>query len=110
MSLKRLSMGFRKSSMSSRDMSDPQAYRTSDEVRIRNASAASVKPEISSSYSTAASRKRKAQPAQYKPGLWLYLAFSTLAILTIMVALDATALSVALPVSRDQVHKTDIID
>ena len=110
MSLKRLSMGFRKSSMSSRDMSDPQAYRTSDEVRVRNGSAASVKQEISSSDSTAASLKRKPQPTQYKPGLWLYLAFATLAILTIMVALDATALSVALPVSRAQVHKTDIID
>ena len=79
--------------MSSRDMSDPQAYRTSDEVRLRNGSAASVKPEISTS-STG-----RPQPAQYKPGLWLYLAFATLAILTIMVALDATALSVALPVS-----------
>ena len=110
MSLKRLSMGFRKSSMSSRDMSDPQAYRTSDEVRVRNGPAASVKPETSNSDSTAAPQKRKIQPAQYKPGLWLYLAFSTLAILTIMVALDATALSVALPVSRVQVHETDKID
>ena len=100
MSLQRLSMGFRKSSMSSRDMSDPQAYRTSDEVRVRNQSAASVKPETSSSDSTAVSLTGRTQPTQYKPGLWLYLAFATLAILTIMVALDATALSVALPVSR----------
>ena len=86
--------------MSSRDMSDPQAYRTSDEVRIRNESAPSMKPETSSSDSTAASLTGKPRPTQYKPGLWLYLAFATLAILTIMVALDATALSVALPVSR----------
>lgn len=100
MSLQRLSMGFRKSSMSSRDMSDPQAYRTSDEVRIRNGSAASVKPEISNPESTQASPMGRTQPTQYKPGLWLYLAFATLAILTIMVALDATALSVALPVSH----------
>ena len=97
MSLQRLSMGFRKSSMSSRDMSDPQAYRTSDEVRLRNGSAASVKPEISNSQASSTGRT---QPTQYKPGLWLYLAFATLAILTIMVALDATALSVALPVSH----------
>ena len=96
--------------MSSRDLSDPQAYRTSDEVRVRNGSAASVKPEISSSNSTAASLKGKTQPTQYKPGLWLYLAFSTLAILTIMVALDATALSVALPVSRATVYKVDKIE
>lgn len=100
MSLQRLSMGFRKSSMSSRDMSDPQAYRTSDEVRVRNGSAASVKPEISNSESRQAYPTGRTQPAQYKPGLWLYLAFATLAILTIMVALDATALSVALPVSH----------
>ena len=38
--------------------------------------------------------------ASYKPGLWLYMAFATLGVLTIMVALDATALSVALPVRR----------
>ena len=36
--------------------------------------------------------------AMYKPGVWLYMAFATLGILTVMVALDATALSVALPV------------
>ena len=108
MSLQRLSMGFRKSSMSSRDMSDPQAYRTSDEVRVRNDAITSVKPETSGSDSTAASLKRRPQPTQYKPGLWLYLAFATLAILTIMVALDATALSVALPVSRAQVHERDV--
>ena len=86
--------------MSSRDMSDPQAYRTSDEVRVRNGSAASVKPEISNSESIQSSPTGRTQPTQYKPGLWLYLAFATLAILTIMVALDATALSVALPVSH----------
>ena len=80
--------------MSSRDMSDPQAYRTSDEVRVRKGSAASVKPEIQ------APSTGRTQPTQYKPGLWLYLAFATLATLTIMVALDATALSVALPVSH----------
>lgn len=96
--------------MSSRDMSDPQAYRTSDEVRVRNESAASVKPETSSSDSTTASLPRRTKPTPYKPGLWLYLAFATLAILTIMVALDATALSVALPVSCAKFHKTDIID
>lgn len=36
--------------------------------------------------------------ATYKPGIWLYMAFATLGVLTVMVALDATALSVALPV------------
>ena len=110
MSLQRLSMGFRKSSMSSRDMSDPQAYRTSDEVRVRNEPAPSVKPETSSSDSTAASLTIKPRPTPYRPGLWLYLAFATLAVLTIMVALDATALSVALPVSRTQLLQTDIVD
>ena len=81
-------------------MSDPQAYRASDEVRVRNGSAASVKPELSNPDSTQAPLNVRSQPTQYKPGIWLYLAFATLAILTIMVALDATALSVALPVSH----------
>ena len=40
--------------------------------------------------------------ATYKPGIWLYMAFATLGILTVMVALDATALSVALPVSASR--------
>ena len=44
--------------------------------------------------------------ATYKPGVWLWMAFATLGILTIMVALDATALSVALPV-RDSLDTAD---
>ncbi|KAF6220748.1 hypothetical protein HO133_003181 [Letharia lupina] len=48
-------------------------------------------------------RESPSAPAQskgatYKPGIWLYLAFATLGLLTVMVALDATSLSVALPV------------
>lgn len=35
---------------------------------------------------------------QWKPSLRLYLAFMTLAIITMVVALDGTSLSVALPV------------
>ena len=36
--------------------------------------------------------------AEFKPTLRLYLAFGTLAVITLMVALDGTSLSVALPV------------
>lgn len=37
--------------------------------------------------------------ADFKPTMRLYLAFGTLAVITLMVALDGTSLSVALPVS-----------
>lgn len=37
--------------------------------------------------------------AEFKPSLRLYLAFSTLAVITMMVALDGTSISVALPVA-----------
>ena len=97
MSLQRLSMGFRKSSISSRDISDPQAYRTSDDIMTRNSTPPSVKRETSAYIYIILSGAIRSTP--FKPGLWLYLAFATLGILTIMVALDATALSVALPVS-----------
>ena len=36
--------------------------------------------------------------AKFKPTIKLYLAFGTLAVITLMVALDGTSLSVALPV------------
>ena len=37
--------------------------------------------------------------AEFRPTARLYLAFGTLAVITLMVALDGTSLSVALPVS-----------
>ena len=37
--------------------------------------------------------------AEFKPSRRLYVAFATLAVITLMVALDGTSLSVALPVS-----------
>ena len=37
--------------------------------------------------------------AEFRPTTRLYLAFGTLAVITLMVALDGTSLSVALPVS-----------
>ena len=42
----------------------------------------------------------------FTPGRGVYMAFTVLAILTIMVALDSTALSVALPVIADKLHGT----
>jgi hypothetical protein len=44
-------------------------------------------------------RDRKAEPPEFKPSTRLYLAFLTLAVITMAVALDGTSLSVALPVS-----------
>lgn len=40
-------------------------------------------------------------PADFKPSTRLYVAFLTLAVITLMVALDGTSLSVALPVSSE---------
>lgn len=40
-------------------------------------------------------------PDDFKPSTRLYVAFLTLAVITLMVALDGTSLSVALPVSLE---------
>ena len=42
--------------------------------------------------------------AEFKPTTRLYLAFGTLAVITLMVALDGTSLSVALPVGSWPIH------
>ena len=42
--------------------------------------------------------------AEFKPTTRLYLAFGTLAVITLMVALDGTSLSVALPVRSLPIH------
>ena len=41
---------------------------------------------------------------EFKPTTRLYLAFGTLAVITLMVALDGTSLSVALPVGSLPIH------
>lgn len=43
-------------------------------------------------------------PATFKPSLRFYLAFSSLTVLAMMVSLDGTSLSVALPVSFPSPH------
>lgn len=42
--------------------------------------------------------------SEWKPSFRLYLAFLTLAVITMMVALDGTSLSVALPVGNPTSH------
>jgi hypothetical protein len=42
--------------------------------------------------------KPEPEPVEWKPSKRLYVAFLTLAVITLMVALDGTSLSVALPV------------
>lgn len=42
---------------------------------------------------------KQGEPPEFKPTTRLYVAFLTLAVITLMVALDGTSLSVALPVS-----------
>lgn len=54
---------------------------------------------IDASPSIAARSKENTQPPEWKPSVRLYVAFLTLAVITLMVALDGTSLSVALPVS-----------
>lgn len=48
--------------------------------------------------SPADSIKNTADAENFKPGLRVWLAFLTLCVLTLMVALDGTSISVALPV------------
>lgn len=46
--------------------------------------------------------------AEFKPTTRLYLAFGTLAVITLMVALDGTSLSVALPVGSLPIHPSHL--
>ncbi len=93
---------FTQDSIRSRDLSDPQAYRLSYSVQPSQATSASKRASrmasISKQESAPTPPLAQSKAATYKPGFWLWMAFATLGILTIMVALDATALSVALPV------------
>jgi hypothetical protein len=60
-----------------------------------------MKPEIpqSQSLSEAASEKLQApEPEKFQPGWRFIAAFGSLCIITLMAALDATSISVALPV------------
>ena len=95
---------FTEDSIRSRDISDPQAYRLSYSVQPHQMTPASKRASKMASMlkreSVPAPAPAQTKGASYKPGLWLYMAFATLGVLTIMVALDATALSVALPVRR----------
>jgi len=91
---------FRHSSISSKDISCPQAHNVNDDLSLHEANPTSLEGhQYHLSTSTGEDYATNNQDAPYKPGKWLYLAFATLGVLTIMVALDATALSVALPVS-----------
>lgn len=48
---------------------------------------------------TPSSIHEETKTPEFKPSARIYLAFLTLAVITLMVALDGTSLSVALPVS-----------
>jgi hypothetical protein len=45
---------------------------------------------------------------EFKPGTAFYLAFVSLCIITLAAALDATSLSIALPIITDKLHGTAI--
>ena len=47
-------------------------------------------------------------PPTFQPGTRFYLAFSVLAVLTLMVALDGTTISVALPIIAQQLNGSAI--
>ena len=60
----------------------------------------SISTVVSSLHDEEAGREHgKTPPPGFKPSLRLYLAFLTLAVITMAVALDGTSISVALPVS-----------
>lgn len=63
--------------------------------------------EVKSAYSLKQVKSAGIPPvpeAEFKPTTRLYLAFGTLAVITLMVALDGTSLSVALPVGSLPIH------
>lgn len=54
------------------------------------------------------SKESASSVTEFKPSLRLYLAFGTLCVLTLMVALDGTSISVALPIIARKLHGTAI--
>ena len=52
--------------------------------------------------------EEKLKEAEFRPNLAFFLAFLTLAVITMMVALDGTSLSVALPIIADKLRGTAI--
>ena len=63
--------------------------------------------QVKSAYSLQQVQSKGIPPvpeAEFKPTTRLYLAFGTLAVITLMVALDGTSLSVALPVCSSSKH------
>lgn len=67
----------------------PRTSTQSDLDQGINASSIPPAPEL----------KNSIEQPEWKPSTRLYVAFLTLAVITLMVALDGTSLSVALPVS-----------
>src|SRR5271156_6388755 len=62
-------------------------------------------PPLSSNSSIA---DEKTSPPEFEPNTRFYLAFAALAVLTLMVALDGTSISVALPIIAKKLHGTAI--
>src|SRR5271156_445178 len=62
-------------------------------------------PPLSSNSSIA---DEKTSPPEFHPNTRFYLAFAALAVLTLMVALDGTSISVALPIIAKKLHGTAI--
>src|SRR4051812_2831249 len=52
--------------------------------------------------------KESTESVEFKPTTRLYLAFGALAVLTLMVALDGTSISVALPIIARKLHGSAI--
>lgn len=62
----------------------------------------------SPSPASSVSKESSDAAAEFKPTARLYLAFGALAVLTLMVALDGTSISVALPIIARKLHGTAI--
>ena len=82
-------------------------------METNNASGVSVSPPTSmdgergNGSETPLSIDERAKPVEFKPSARVWLAFLTLAVITLMVALDGTSISVALPVgSPKSLHNT----
>jgi hypothetical protein len=60
-----------------------------------------------SSNTDSVSEKSQESVEKFAPGWGFVLAFTSLAVITLMAALDATSISVALPVGTDEHHSQD---
>jgi hypothetical protein len=74
----------------------------------RQASSSSVNGIVPESKETSTMPALEETNPEFKPGMAFYLAFSSICIVTLAAAFDATSLSIAIPIVTEKLHGTAI--